>query len=454
MSSYSPALGQLAQPAPRVARTAPREGTLSIFVAAYLACLPFLVEVDTAVRIGIADAFLFLYVLFNAGTMRVVRNAWSFWHVAMAVSFVVALMGTALREGALSSYSLLNKAIGFGVLMLTYLVLTSEFRSWRRIIKALRVFVIVVTVQNLIAMGALFLVYTTSFRTDSLNYGNERLCGWLYDPNAYGGLLLVALAFNRLSQLSPVPLTRGILQTVCDASLTMGVIFTFSRGVWLALALIWVLMIALRPKSSMKLMVIAVAAAAVAALFIASGLLDPDRVVGRANTIGQRVELMQWAIADFSTAPWFGLGLGRYWDTHSTIVHNTLLWFLADFGLIGFGVATGFLLHFFWLGLRVYRRSTRVQKPYVVAFLVANVAMLALSMSIEAFYQRHWWMVFALTASVHALTPASPAMNGRSAAVSDPLLALETPAPIPVRGPRRPQQTVWKRTRRYRRSAQ
>lgn len=448
MSSYSPTFGRLTQPASRAVSATSATGGLSIFVAAYLACLPFLVEVDTAVRVGIADAFLFLYVLFNAGNMKVVRNAWSFWHLAMAVSFVIALMGTALREGALSSYSLLNKSIGFCVLMLTYLVLTSELRSWRRIIKAMRVFVIVVTAQNLIAMGALFLVYTTSFRTDSLNYGNERLCGWLYDPNAYGGLLLVALAFNRLSQLSPVPLTRGLLRTLCDASLTMGVIFTFSRGAWLALALIWVLMIVLRPKSSVKLMVSAVAAASVAAVFIASGLLDPDRVVGRANTIGQRVELMNLAVTDFSKSPWFGLGLGRFWDTHSTIVHNTLLWFLADFGLIGFGIAAGFLGYFFWLGLRVYRRSTRVQKPYVLAFLVANAAMLALSMSIEAFYQRHWWMIFALTASVHAMPSTAPAARRRDpVAVPDPLLAAEAPL-APTRRLRQTQQTVWRRTRR------
>jgi hypothetical protein len=43
-------------------------------------------------------------------------------------------------------------------------------------------------------------------------------------------------------------------------------------------------------------------------------------------------------------------------------------------------------------------------QPYVLASLVALVGMLGLSMGIEAFYQRHWWLSFALVGAASAMT--------------------------------------------------
>jgi hypothetical protein len=48
----------------------------------------------------------------------------------------------------------------------------------------------------------------------------------------------------------------------------------------------------------------------------------------------------------------------------------------------------------------------------VLALLLAHAAMLGVAMGIEAFYQRHWWLVMALIASAYSLT-LRPAVKAR-----------------------------------------
>ena len=42
--------------------------------------------------------------------------------------------------------------------------------------------------------------------------------------------------------------------------------------------------------------------------------------------------------------------------------------------------------------------------PLALALMLAHTAMFGLAMGIEAFYQRHWWLVFGLIASSYSLT--------------------------------------------------
>jgi putative inorganic carbon (hco3(-)) transporter len=63
----------------------------------------------------------------------------------------------------------------------------------------------------------------------------------------------------------------------------------------------------------------------------------------------------------------------------------------------------GFLACFFARGWFAYRFAPASQQPLVLALLLAHAAMLGLAMGIEAFYQRHWWLIFSLIASSYAL---------------------------------------------------
>jgi hypothetical protein len=45
--------------------------------------------------------------------------------------------------------------------------------------------------------------------------------------------------------------------------------------------------------------------------------------------------------------------------------------------------------------------------------------MLVFSFSVEAFYQRHWWLLFALTACVSALAAGGEGARGATADLAD-----------------------------------
>jgi O-antigen ligase len=84
-------------------------------------------------------------------------------------------------------------------------------------------------------------------------------------------------------------------------------------------------------------------------------------------------------------------------------MHNSALWFLADFGLVGLAVFCGFLGWFFIKAWNAYRLAPDDEKPLALALLLAHTAMVGLAVGIEAFYQRQWWLVLALIAASSGL---------------------------------------------------
>src|SRR5262249_5143597 len=81
------------------------------------------------------------------------------------------------------------------------------------------------------------------------------------------------------------------------------------------------------------------------------------------------------------------------------IAHNSAMWFLADFGIVGLIAFLGFVGWFFFKGWFAYRYAPAREQPLALSLLLAHAAMLGLAMGIEAFYQRHCWLVFGLVAS-------------------------------------------------------
>jgi hypothetical protein len=101
-------------------------------------------------------------------------------------------------------------------------------------------------------------------------------------------------------------------------------------------------------------------------------------------------------------------------------VHNTPLWFVVDFGLVGLGVFVGFIAWFYVTGARNYFAMPADVRPYLLGLLAGNSGMLGLSMGIEAFYQRHWWLCFALIGA--AVTAARTAPWGFAVVSERPAL--------------------------------
>lgn len=379
-------------------------GILGALVAGYVALLPYQFEAGSHLNLAPADAFLLLIGLFALTRLKYCQPAWAVWHFALAVTFALGSLVAALRFGTLDRYELLNKDIGLLLPFFSYAVFTSYVRRWEDLRRVLRIFVLGVVVENTVAVTGFLAAYFFHVRDPFTRYGGLRLSGTMLDPNAYGGLLVAALVISEGASWGRAPLFQGWMLRFTRLVLSLGVLFTFSRSAWVALCLGLVLLSLTRVKIAVRYL-IALLIAAPGLLLAMGPRFVPifERLASRPKQVQGRFDLIEAALAAFARHPVLGGGIGSFRLAQGEIAHNSAMWFLADFGAVGLLVFLGFVAWFFVKGWMAYRFAPEKEQPLVLGLLAGHAAMFGLAMGIEAFYQRHWWLVFALIASSYTL---------------------------------------------------
>ena len=128
-----------------------------------------------------------------------------------------------------------------------------------------------------------------------------------------------------------------------------------------------------------------------------------EEMASRPKQVQGRFDLIHSALQAFTLHPFLGGGIGSFRLGEGEIAHNSAMWFLADFGVAGLTMLLGFLGWFYAKGWFAYRWAPAREQSIVLALLLAHTAMFGLAMGIEAFYQRHWWLVLGLIASSYFL---------------------------------------------------
>jgi putative inorganic carbon (hco3(-)) transporter len=378
---------------------------LSVLVTGYVALLPFQFAVGNGVNFAPADCLMLLVLLLAAGQLKYHKAAWSLWHFGIPVVFAVGSLVAAVRFGALDRYELLNKDAGLLLPFLSYAAITSSVTNWEDLRRILRVFTLSVVLQNILCVGGFLAAYFFGVANPFTRYSGMRLSGMLLDPNAYGGLLVAALVICEGASLGRTPLFSGPTLWLSRLSLGMGILFTFSRSAWVGLALAFLLLCAIQTRMAVRL-VLAGAIGAPCLLLLMGNRFIPvfEEMASRPKQVQGRFDLIHAAFQAFTSHPFLGGGIGSFRLGEGEIAHNTAMWFLADFGIVGLTVLLGFLGWFFAKGWFAYRFAPVPGQPLVLALLLAHTAMFGLAMGIEAFYQRHWWLVLGLIASSYSLT--------------------------------------------------
>jgi O-antigen ligase len=379
-------------------------GILGLLVAGYVMLLPYQFEVSNGLNFAPADCILALVLVLAAFQLIYRPEAWTAWHYGIVLVFVVGSFIAATRLGRIDRYELFNKDAGLLLPFLSYAAITTLVADWSDLRQILRIFVLSSVAQNIVAVGAYFVMYFFGVANPFVRYEGLRLSGMLLDPNAYGGFLVMTLVILEAASYGPAPLFRKTTLWISRLTLCLGILFTFSRSAWVALGLSLIVFTVLRPRIAGRL--IGTALVAIPCLFLALGpRFVPifESMASRPKQVQGRFELIQDALAAFKLHPLLGGGLGSFRLSEGEIAHNSAMWFLADFGLIGLAMFLGFLGWFFVKGWFAYRFAPPREQPVALALLLAHTAMLGLAMGIEAFYQRHWWLVFGLIASVYSL---------------------------------------------------
>lgn len=369
-------------------------------VMGYIICLPVQVDIGGAFRIAPSDLFVVLG-LFAAGFhLRVDPRQFSSWHWAMLFIFVLASFVSIWRNGFITQYALLQKDIGFILLLLTYIILTQAVDSWERLYTLLRFFLISVLILNGIALFAFFSGVKIPFMVQ-----DGRLSGMLIDPNAYGGLLVTAFAIHIMTSGEKMKLLRGWASMAATITLAGGIIMTFSRSSWIGLFLVLLTLLITNPSRLIKIgMGFSVAFIALL-LYKGTAYLNVlGTMSSRPSQIQSRLNIIEKAVDWIAQSPLLGIGLGTYNYELRIIIHNTPIWFLTEFGLLGLFVYGGFIIWFFIVGIRSYRAADAIHKPIIMALLLSHAAMIGLSMGIEALFQRYWWFMMAMNAACIRLT--------------------------------------------------
>lgn len=369
----------------------------------YAFLLPVQVPVGTG-RLAPSDMFLVLYLLLFFGRVRRVPAGWSAWHPALVSVFGMGLLVAFARNHQVSGYALGTKTAGLVFLMITYAVLLDHCADRRDARRLLGAFLVGVTSQALLAVVVYILQVAGLVVTNAVNFQGARVSGLLVDPNAFGGIVAVALTLHLWTARTAHPiwpwrsgrLTAGVVLLIALA-------LTFSRSAWLAyfLALGTSFLIrgvrGLRPFPLHHL--VALAAGVGLLLVVRPGLLSlavrPDQVNGR-------VGILDAAAHEFASSPIFGIGLGTYVHEHGVIIHSTVAWFGAEMGLVGLITFAGFLSWYLRGLWSRAREPTNADAGLAHAVLLSIVAVLGLSLGIEALYQRYWWLLFAVAGGIFA----------------------------------------------------
>lgn len=376
---------------------------LYTLVTAYVVLLPYQFG-GNGMNFAPADFFILLALLLAPGLLRYRTTAWSVWHFAIPATFAAGSLVAILRFGALDRYELLNKDAGLLLPLLSYVAITSCVTSWDDLRGLLRAFTLSVVAENIVAFGGFLLAYFFGMRNPFARYGGLRLSGMLLDPNAYGGLLVAAFVICEAGRLGPTPLFQKSILWLSRVSLSLGILVTFSRSAWVGLTLALVVFGAVQTKAMIRLLMSGLIAIAGFLVLMGSRFVPIfEEMASRPKQVQGRFDLIQAALSAFAQHPVFGGGIGSFRMGEGEIAHNTAMWFLADFGIIGLVVLLGFLGWFFAKSWTAFRIAPARQKSVVLALLLAHTVMFGLAMGIEAFYQRHWWLVLALIASAYSL---------------------------------------------------
>jgi hypothetical protein len=378
---------------------------LRLLAPVYVALLPYQLQVGDRLNFAPADCLLLGVLLLAPGALVYRPSAWSVWHLAIALTVCTGALVTSMRFGTIARYELVNKCVGLLLPMLSYAVITSCVESWADVRRLLRAFVYGVVVENVFAVGAFLAEYFFGVSNPFARYGGLRLSGTYLDPNAYGGLLVAALVVCEGASYGEAPLIEGVPLWIARSTLGLGILFTFSRSAWVALGTALLVLFAIRTRMAIRRVLAAAAAAPCLFLIMGPRFLPVfETMASRPKQVEGRFELIHSALHAFAAHPLLGGGLGSFRLGEGEIAHNTAMWFLADFGIVGLIAVAGFLAWFFVKAWQSYRWAPGPEQPLVLSLLLAHAAMLGLAMGIEAFYQRPWWMVFALIASSWCLT--------------------------------------------------
>lgn len=369
----------------------------ALLLACYLLTMPIQIEWGDYRQIAPADAFIALYVALRLTRLRHVPGAWTLWHLALLPLLGLGCLVAVVRTGELTSYALLQKGVGLIALLVTGACFIDFMRDVDRVRWVLRVFVGSVVLHAGVSLAARIVVAAGGPVLPLVNqpWPADRIAGLVLDANAFGGLVALALVLHHLTAGTRSALLPGRWAWAGYAILPATLLLTFSRSAWIGLIAGLLTLLVVRPAIGGRTLLHAAVPAAVLIPVALLQIPDSAALISRPSEILSRLVIGAEALREYVESPLLGIGLGVYVSDYGIVVHNTALWFLTDLGVAGLAVFLALVVSVAARLVSALRTASDDLRPIILALLCGHAVMVGVSLGIEAFYQRHWWLVFA-----------------------------------------------------------
>ena len=251
-------------------------------------------------------------------------------------------------------------------------------------------------------LGSLALL--VAFPGADLLVEDRRARAFFQDPNVFGPFLVPAVLILIEELLAPRVLRASrFTKAICLVGLTLGVLFSFSRGAWLNLALgtvVMVVVLSLRRGGARRAIAFVGVGLCVAALVGGAVAVSGSSgfLVERARPQSYDAERFGAQAVGIDTAEQYplGAGPGQFEQIAPISAHSTYVRVLAEQGLAGLVTLAALLL--FTLGAAL-RNALLGRDTYGIgsaALLGAWCGILANSFFVDTLHWRHLWLVAAL----------------------------------------------------------
>jgi len=406
----------------------------------FLVLFQLTISVGNGLRINAADILvgpLALTFLISRIRNRDDQQTWliphlPIWLGALSVLLVVAMILGRQYTGEWSGWGLLNRLVGWFVLLAYFLAGSWVCQNLGQRGRACLSSALIVGLCCAVLLFIIHLVVSTTFDSNALQsltahrLEPAQLAGFSDNPNAFGLVLLVGASFLLVrirlatSRLAYCLILAGLGVVV------IGVWFTASRAAWLALIAVlgfagfrrYILIRNLWPMLLGLVVLSAVAALASPDVlsFASQKLINivnlmPRDGVGASMSDNERLGSIVQAIDLWQSYPVFGAGLGTYLvvktSVNGVIIHNSAVWLLTETGIIGLVLFTGFFLRFF-LSLTNRAGSNEAypdaSQSYARAVVLIMVGVAVMSQFHDLLYQRLPWLILGTVSLIPSKT--------------------------------------------------
>lgn len=338
-------------------------------------------------------------------------------HIALPLGLIsgLLLLGSITGWNLASPDYLLKRSIADAIKLLigvTYFVvvyLLGRRLGMEGILRSFRIWTWTATALSLGSLagitGAVTIIPSDGYRSN----------GYFQDPNLYAGFLLLSLSIvlflATLGEVTWLPLQ--------SLAIVGGLVTTGSRAGMASLALLLVLALVIINSARLRATILGLVGVSMLLfgwlLLRGDGrtsVLGLDRLVSASADVDDDPRLRLWglAIEKWLDQPVWGIGLGQFERFSSQVegrlkstglgyvTHNTFLFFLVAFGVLGLGL---FLFLLFWLTVRLY--ASNLPRPACHALFSGLVVLCSQFMTLNLQNLRYVWIYFGLMLALSML---------------------------------------------------